>query len=76
MRYKGRKVYTLNGYPMVTWRSHPLADRSGRVYVHRDVAYDLYGEDIIGMDVHHKDGNRTNWRADNLEVLPHDEHSR
>ena len=42
---------------------------------HRFIASKMYG-DLSGMDVHHIDGNKSNNDWDNLEVLPHGQHSK
>jgi len=53
-----------------------LSDETGKRKprkVHRLVAATFIG-DVEGMDVHHKDGNRENNQADNLEILTHEAH--
>ena len=62
-----------NGYPLVSLR------RDGKTvtaYVHRLVAVAFlgYNPDEGGKIVHHKDGNRKNAAAANLEILGEREH--
>ena len=55
-----------------------LSDAEGKRVaqkVHRLVAAAFIG-DVEGQDVHHKDGDRENNHAENLEILPHSEHMR
>jgi hypothetical protein len=60
--YKDKK-----GYPR--WKD------SGRL-VHRDVASNMLGGPIgKGRVVHHKDGNKSNFRKSNLTVMSRKEHS-
>lgn len=46
------------------------------VMEHRLVYAGVTGEDISNKDIHHKDGNTYNNHIENLEALPHKEHSR
>lgn len=46
------------------------------VYIHRLVAWERRGGIPKGYHVHHRDGNRENWKGENLKVLPPDEHTR
>ena len=74
--FRGRRVYMINGYPAVTWGEHPTA-RPGRyyVYIHRIIAYEKWGTIVLTRNVHHRDGDRTNWRTANLEVVTPSEHA-
>lgn len=48
-----------------------------RFSLHRLVAVSEYGlEAVRDMDVHHRNGCKFDNRPENLELLPHDEHSR
>ena len=75
MRYQGRNVYDVNGYPTVCWKEHPASPgRDYHAYVHRIVAYEAWGDKIVGHHVHHIDGDKWNWSADNLELVTPAEH--
>lgn len=75
--FRGRRVYDINGYPAVTWPDHPTAKGlGGYVYVHRAVAYELWGDAVFTLVVHHKDGDKWNWSTDNLELLTPSAHGR
>ncbi len=73
--YKGRPIQHQNGYPVVSWANHPLSMRGGRVYVHRAVTYEHYGDTVIGMHVHHTDHDKDNFDISNLELLSPSKHS-
>ena len=59
LRGTGRDYVTDQGYRIVTRRGHPLADKSGRVYEHRQVLYDLIGD---GPHACHWCGRKVAWR--------------
>lgn len=64
------------GYIQLRLPEHPLANRNGWVNEHRVVVH-AAGIDIPrGHHVHHKDGDKTNNKLENLEVLPGGVHSR
>jgi predicted DNA-binding protein YlxM (UPF0122 family) len=60
-----------NGYMRVRLCKHNLAESVG---VHSLVACAFLGDRPTGYDIHHKDGSRTNNRADNLEYRSRQEH--
>ncbi len=65
------------GYPYFTDRTHPLASKNGKVYVHRHVASLSIGRWVRRDEhVHHKNGDRTDYRPDNLEILTPRAHHR
>jgi hypothetical protein len=52
-------------------------ERTHKVLVHRLIAAAEYGVDeIVGMDIHHKNQCKFDNRPENLEVLSSEEHSR
>lgn len=56
--------------------SHPLANLSGKVYVHRYMISIQIGRWVTSEEVvHHKDGNRHNNSADNLEIMTRTDHA-
>ncbi len=65
-----------SGYRRVWLPGHPLAGRSGYVLQHRLVAYEAGWDVPPGHHVHHKNGDPTDNRVENLEVLPQGEHQR
>ena len=65
------------GYMYFMDKSHPLANRQGKVYFHRHVAMIKIGRVILSHeDVHHVDGNKKNNDPDNLVVITRSEHAR
>lgn len=74
--FRGRRVNRSARYPRVYHPEHPAAMADGMVYVHRLVAWDAFGEIRPGWHVHHKNGDREDWRPENLELLPARDHSR
>jgi hypothetical protein len=68
--------WLLNGGHVVLLRpDHPLANARGMVLEHRMVLYDA-GIDPTGHDVHHKNGDKSDNRVENLELVDHAEHAR
>ena len=72
------RLYPMNnkiGYLCFTDRTHPLADKCGRVYYHRHVASVKVGRWLeSGEVVHHVDGDICNNDPDNLEIMRKDAH--
>jgi hypothetical protein len=65
--YEGRKVYINGDYPTthIDGKNH---------YIHRLQWVKYHGEIPNGYVVHHKDGDKTNWDIDNLELISRAEH--
>ena len=87
--WKGGKRKTQYGYYAIQVIGHPFAqDKTDYVLEHRIVAekYLLTDSNSIEIDgkrylspkyvVHHKNGNRTDNRPENLEVMTKEEHTR
>lgn len=77
-RWSDRKLFSSHGYVKLrVGRSHPLADPNGYAYEHL-VVWVAAGNPrpVRGEVLHHKDGDKTNNRLDNLEVLKRGVHNR
>src|SRR3989344_2916413 len=60
---------TKDGYCYVYFRSHPFADKSGRIYEHRLLMEKKLGRYILPFEnVHHKNGKKGDNRLENLEL--------
>lgn len=65
------------GYLYVYQPTHPMANKAGKVYVHRYVAQTFYGIVLTSdLVVHHKDENKLNNEPSNLEIMTYEEHGR
>lgn len=86
--FKGEKTMTDDGYILIYMPDHPFSNNSGRIREHRYIAekYLAKEEHLIlfngiyvlnpNLDVHHKDGDKTNNNIDNLEILTRNEHAK
>lgn len=80
------KVHTVShsqGYVLLKYEGHPLAQSNGYVFEHRKIMYDVYGEvlppcELCGAKslwssrnthIDHIDANRANNSQDNLRIL-------
>jgi hypothetical protein len=73
-RYKGG-IRNREGYLQIKCKDHPDSDSCGYVFVHRILAEIKLGRKILSNEeVHHIDGDPTNMRLDNLEVLSKSQH--
>lgn len=69
--WKGGRSVASNGYVLIKAPGHPHADVRGYVYEHRMVAVEHIGRPLRpGEIVHHINGDKTDNRWSNLEVLP------
>ena len=76
-KWKGGKFIDKFGYMLILKRDHPLADGYGYIREHRLVASNKWGvKSLIGMVVHHKDGDRLNNNIENLQIMSMGDHSR
>lgn len=65
----GVKHLSKDGYSYVYYRSHPFADKSGRIYEHRLLMEQKLGRYLLQYEnVHHKNGKKDDNRIENLEL--------
>lgn len=65
-----------SGYVRVYVPGHPVANADGYALEHRLVVYDAGLEIPDGYHVHHRNGDKTDNRIENLEVIEAGDHSR
>ncbi len=71
-----RKGLRKSGYVDIYAPDHPLANSNGYVYEHRLVACEKWGIFVVqNMQVHHKDGDRSNNKIENLEIINISKHT-
>lgn len=70
-------TYHTNGYVMLKMPSHPRANKWGFVYEHRIVMEKFIGR-ILRSDefVHHRNGDPTDNRLENLQLTTNSDHAR
>lgn len=66
--------WIMSGYVVLYRPDHPLANDRGTVLEHRMVLHDAGIEIPPDYDVHHRNGDRSDNRLDNLELLPREAH--
>ena len=65
------------GYLTIYAPAHPAAGHNGRVLEHRIIMEQVLGRPLTREEhVHHRNGDKTDNRPENLEVLAPDEHTR
>lgn len=72
--YGTRRRVRADGYVALYEPSHPIAQADGYVAEHRKVAWDAGLLTDPEMHVHHRNGDKTDNRLENLEVLTAAEH--
>jgi len=76
-RWNGGRYVTAAGYVLLYRPNHPCCNRLGYVYEHRLVVEERLGRFLRADEVvHHKDGDKQNNTAENLDVLDAASHLR
>ena len=66
---------SIYGYIQLFKPKHPTAQKNGYVMEHRMVAYDSKLLTDLSMEVHHRNGDKTDNRIENLEVMTKAKHT-
>lgn len=66
-----------NGYPYIYLPNNTMANKAGKVYIHRLIMSIKLGRILTSEEiVHHKDENKLNYDPDNLELTNHIDHGK
>jgi hypothetical protein len=75
-QHRGNGTRRADGYVLIYAPHHPLANVRGRVLAHRLIAWNAGLFDDPALVVHHRNGDPTDNRIENLEVMTLAEHNR
>jgi hypothetical protein len=74
-RWNKGKLYSSHGYALVrVGISHPEAMHQGYAYEHRLVWLTAHGKIPKDREIHHRNGDKSDNRIENLELVKHNNH--
>ena len=73
-RWNGGRHINSQGYVLVRMPQHPLSDNRGYVKEHRLIWYEAMGPIPAKAHIHHINGDKTDNRLENLEMLSNKKH--
>ena len=70
-RWNKDKIISTDGYVKIrVGKSYPYADPNGYIYEHKLIIISIFGIDHLkGKIIHHKNGDKTDNRIENLKVI-------
>jgi hypothetical protein len=74
--WKGGRYIAKTGYVLISSPDHPYVGKNGYVFEHRLVMEKHLGRYLTENEIcHHKNGNRTDNRIENLQLMSRREHN-
>lgn len=73
---RAQRIHTGTGYVQIFRPERPLARADGYVFEHRGIVHDAGIQVPDGCHVHHRNGDKTDNRLENLEVISAADHTR